>query len=69
MQDCEKLVAFLTPALIGVGLIFKTGCIRASVKGPAENGPIRYFKEKNFLGKKILRISRFWLNSRNRFLL
>ena len=45
--DFEKLVALLTPALIGVSLIFKTGGIRAGVKGagikkgPAEKGPIR----------------------------
>ena len=31
--DFEKLVALLTPALIGVSLIFKTGGIRAGVKG------------------------------------
>jgi len=30
--DFEKLVALLTPALIGVSLIFKTGGIRAGVK-------------------------------------
>ena len=42
------MVALLTPALIGVSLIFKTGGIRAGVKGagvkkgPAEKGPIRY---------------------------
>ena len=41
------MVALLTPALIGVSLIFKTGGIRAGVKGagvkkgPAEKGPIR----------------------------
>ena len=41
-------MALLTPALIGVSLIFKTGGIRAGVKGagvkkgPAEKGPIRY---------------------------
>ena len=41
-------MALLTPALIGVSLIFKTGGIRADVKGagvkkgPAEKGPIRY---------------------------
>ena len=46
--DFEKLVALLTPALIGVSLIFKTGRIRAGVKGagvkkrPAEKGPIWY---------------------------
>ena len=46
--DFEKLVALLTPALIGVNLIFKTGGIRAGVigagveKGPAEKGLIRY---------------------------
>ena len=46
--EFEKLVALLTPALIGVSLIFKTGGIRAGVKGsgfrkgPAEKGPIRY---------------------------
>jgi len=45
-------VALLTPALIGVSLIFKIGGIRAGVKGagvkkgPAEKGPIRY---KNLL--------------------
>ena len=45
--DFEKLVALLTPALIGVSLIFKTGGIRAGIKGagvkkgPAEKGPIR----------------------------
>ena len=40
--DFEKLVALLTPALIGVSLIFKTGGFRAGVKkGPAEKGPIR----------------------------
>ena len=43
-----KLVALLTPALIGVSLIFKTGGIRTGVKGagvkkgPVEKGPIRY---------------------------
>ena len=43
------MVALLTPALIGVNLIFKTGGIRADVKGggvkkgPAEKGQIRYF--------------------------
>ena len=31
--DFEKLMALLTPALIGVSLIFKTGGIRACVKG------------------------------------
>ena len=42
------MVALLTPALIGVSLIFKTGGIRAGVKGagvkkgPAGKGPIRY---------------------------
>ena len=42
------MVALLTPALIGVNLIFKTGGIRAGVigagveKGPAEKGLIRY---------------------------
>ena len=42
MPDFEKLVALLTPALIAVSLIFKTGGIRAGVKkGPAEKGPIR----------------------------
>ena len=46
--DFEKLVALLTPALIGVSLNFKTGGIRASVKGAgvkkglAEKRPIRY---------------------------
>ena len=46
--DFEKLVALLTPALIGVTLIFKTGGIRAGIKGagirkgPAEKGLIRY---------------------------
>ena len=41
-------MALLTAALIGVSLIFKTGGIRAGVKGagvkkgPAEKGPIRY---------------------------
>ena len=46
--DSEKLVALLTPALIGVSFIFKTGGIRAGVKGagvqkrPAEKGSIRY---------------------------
>ena len=45
--DFEKLVALLTPALIDVSLILKTGGIRAGVKGagvkkgPAEKGPIR----------------------------
>ena len=45
--DFEKLVALLTPALIGVGLIFKTGGIRVGVKGAdakkgqAEKGSIR----------------------------
>ena len=40
--------ALLTPALIGVRAIFKSGGIRAGVKGagvkkgPAEKGPIRY---------------------------
>ena len=53
--DFEKLVALLTPALIGVSLIFKTGGIRAGVKGagvkkgPAEKGPIRYRKRPIFL--------------------
>ena len=48
MPDFEKLVALLTPALIGVSLIFKTGGIRAGVKGadakkgPAGKGRIRY---------------------------
>ena len=43
-------MALLTPALIGVSLIFKTGGIRAGVKGagvkkgPAEKGPIRYIR-------------------------
>ena len=47
-SDYEKSVALLRPALIGVSLIFKTGGIRAGVKGagvkkgPAEKGPIRY---------------------------
>ena len=47
MPDFEKLLALLTPALIGVSLIFKIGGIRAGVKGagvkkgPAEKGPIR----------------------------
>ena len=42
--DFEELVALFTPALIGVSLIFKTGGIRAGVKGagvkkgPAEKG-------------------------------
>ena len=42
--DFEKVVVLLTPALIGVSLIFKTGGIRAGVKGdginkgPAEKG-------------------------------
>ena len=51
--DFKKLVALLTPALIGVNLIFKTGGIRAAVKGagvkkgPAEKGPIRYGKAFN----------------------
>ena len=46
--DFEKLVALLTPALIGVSLILKTGRIRAGVKGAgvkkglAEKRPIRY---------------------------
>ena len=46
-QDFEKLVALLTPALIGVSLIFKTGGITAGVKGasvkkgPAKKGLIR----------------------------
>ena len=31
--DFEKLVALLTPALLGVSLISKTGGIKASVKG------------------------------------
>ena len=41
-------MAHLTPALIGVRLIFENGVIRAGVKGagvkkgPAEKGPIRY---------------------------
>ena len=45
--DFEKLVALLTPALIGVSLIIKTGGIRAGIKepgvkkGPEEKGPIR----------------------------
>ena len=48
--DFEKLVVLLTPALISVSLIFKTGGIRAGVKGasvkkgPAEKGLIRYIK-------------------------
>ena len=43
-------MALLTPALIGVSFIFKTGGIRAGVKGagvkkgPAEKGPIRYMQ-------------------------
>ena len=46
--DFEILVVLLTPALIDVSLIFKTGGIRAGVKGAgvkkelAEKGPIRY---------------------------
>ena len=41
------MVALLTPALIGVSLIFKTGGIRAGVKKePAEKGPIRYILSK-----------------------
>ena len=41
-------MAFLTPALIGVSLIFKTSGIRAGVKkGPVEKGPIRYIKNIN----------------------
>ena len=42
------MVALLTPALMGVRLIFKTSGIRAGVKRagvkkkPAEKGPIRY---------------------------
>ena len=46
--DFDKLVALLTPALIVISLIFKTGRIRSGVKGAgvkkgqAEKGPIRY---------------------------
>ena len=57
----RKRLALFAPALIGVRPIFKNGVIRAGVKGagvkkgPAEKGPIRYLKERNFHGKKILR--------------
>ena len=36
--DFEKLVALLTPALIGVSLIFKIDGIRAGVKGAGVKG-------------------------------
>ena len=45
--EFKRLVVLLTPTLIGVSLIFKTGGIKAGVKGagvkkgPAEKGPIR----------------------------
>ena len=51
-------MALLTPALIGVSLIFKTGGIRAGVKGagvkkgPAEKGPIRYIRLGLLTGNK-----------------
>ena len=46
--DFEKSVVLLTPALIGIRLIFKTGGIRVGIKGAgvkkgsAEKGPIMY---------------------------
>ena len=46
----RKRLALFTPALIDVRPIFKNGVIRAGVKGacvkkgPAEKGPIRYFR-------------------------
>ena len=40
---------FVTPALIGVSLIFKTGGIRAGVKGAGvKKGPIRYHARTQF---------------------